>query len=633
MGAVFLGPASTADTGCPVPVTPPSSGGVYRLSTPAHLMWVKSGTDVSEATRMSSQYAIDADINMSGCTWSSGIAGASTALTGSLEGGGHSISGLTIGATGPHEHMGLIQDLGSGGIVRDLSVSGSVSLTVTGAGVSAYVGMVVGLVDGGTVANVITSGSVTASGDAMVQVGGVVGSSQNATMEELTSSAAVLATGGPTLVYAGGIVGATSDRLTGMRCTGSVTVTSGGIAHVGGIAGLMYTQTEHADLTADVTLTVQNVADVYVGGVVGTYSYPALTTSSISGTTSGQISVTGATNARAGGIVGSAGALANVVEAHSSIGIDATASVAVWAGGVAGVTRTGTVTGSTATGALTGRSQQASVGGLVGFAGAAVQGSWAAGSVYGWSSGGSGSEVRAGGLIGSGVGAVSEAYATGPVTADGTAALNAVGGLVGSGQPGVSLARTYALGSVTSVRGSAGTSIGGLIGIAASTIAESYAWGAVTVTGTGGTLQANALSGAGGTASGLRTVCRAQGSYVDCDSLQAGLATSGAAMTDISTYANLGWDIAAGCTTTAMWGICPSVNGGTPYLGAFRRPAGAGQVPPSWLRSFARLADESCPDGWGASWAQWPNGSTGGFVCTQVTYWDVALGAWSTRTS
>ena len=37
---------------------------------------------------------------------------------------------------------------------------------------------------------------------------------------------------------------------------------------------------------------------------------------------------------------------------------------------------------------------------------------------------------------------------------------------------------------------------------------------------------------------------------------------------------------------------------------------------PSWLQSYARLSpDEECAEGWGPSWAQWPNDGAGGWTC------------------
>jgi hypothetical protein len=36
-----------------------------------------------------------------------------------------------------------------------------------------------------------------------------------------------------------------------------------------------------------------------------------------------------------------------------------------------------------------------------------------------------------------------------------------------------------------------------------------------------------------------------------------------------------------------------------------------------WLQQSGRLEGDSCLDGWSSSWAEWPNGGTGGFVCSR----------------
>jgi hypothetical protein len=39
----------------------------------------------------------------------------------------------------------------------------------------------------------------------------------------------------------------------------------------------------------------------------------------------------------------------------------------------------------------------------------------------------------------------------------------------------------------------------------------------------------------------------------------------------------------------------------------------------------------SCDLGWSPSWAQWPNGNTGGYVCNKEIYMTTS-GTWSSRT-
>jgi len=37
-----------------------------------------------------------------------------------------------------------------------------------------------------------------------------------------------------------------------------------------------------------------------------------------------------------------------------------------------------------------------------------------------------------------------------------------------------------------------------------------------------------------------------------------------------------------------------------------------------WLQEYPRPVDAQCLAGWGDSWAQWPNDSTGGFTCNRI---------------
>ena len=58
-------------------------------------------------------------------------------------------------------------------------------------------------------------------------------------------------------------------------------------------------------------------------------------------------------------------------------------------------------------------------------------------------------------------------------------------------------------------------------------------------------------------------------------------------------------------------------------------PAAGGSTPPPWFQSHGRIgANDTCEAGWSSSWAQWPNGGTGGFVCNRVVAYDSASGTW-----
>lgn len=52
-----------------------------------------------------------------------------------------------------------------------------------------------------------------------------------------------------------------------------------------------------------------------------------------------------------------------------------------------------------------------------------------------------------------------------------------------------------------------------------------------------------------------------------------------------------------------------------------RAPVDPAQRPPDWMKQYARAEGETCDPDWSPSWAQWPHGGTGGFVCVQVLTW------------
>lgn len=76
-------------------------------------------------------------------------------------------------------------------------------------------------------------------------------------------------------------------------------------------------------------------------------------------------------------------------------------------------------------------------------------------------------------------------------------------------------------------------------------------------------------------------------------------------------------------------------------------PASGDNVPTAPLQQFARAETDTCDEqpvdlvdfpaltghvglAWGASWAQWPNGGTGGFVCSRQPYY-TSRGTWSVQ--
>ena len=163
--------------------------------------------------------------------------------TGTFNGDGHTISGLYI--AGDDNDQGLFGYLDQGGIVQNLTVSG----TVSGGW---YVGGVVGRNDG-TVKNCYNTGAVSGSGWC---VGGVVGKNNGGTVENCYNTGAVNSSGN----RVGGVVGDNGGTV--KNCYNTDAVNSSG-DRVGGVVG-------RNDGTVKNCYNIGTVSGSnYVGGVVG----------------------------------------------------------------------------------------------------------------------------------------------------------------------------------------------------------------------------------------------------------------------------------------------------------------------------------------------------------------------------
>ena len=189
----------------------------------------------------------------------------SNAYKGTFDGGGHTITGLTV--TTSDQYAGLFGYIGSGGTVKDVTLE-EVKIESNN-GMSA-VGGVAGR-SYGTLENCSVSGSVSGSGIA----GGVVGYQSGGFLTGCSSSATVNAGG-----VAGGVAGLTDSGATLTACyaTGDVTLESinSGDNFVGGVVGSNTSCTLKA-CYAWGSVTGSGSGTIYVGGVTGTNDVGTLT--------------------------------------------------------------------------------------------------------------------------------------------------------------------------------------------------------------------------------------------------------------------------------------------------------------------------------------------------------------------
>ena len=206
---------------------------------------------------------LDTNIDLTGKDWTPIGTSFRNSYTGTFDGGGHTIKGLTV--TTNDQFVGLFGSLGKAGTVKNVVMEG---VQITNNHGSGYVGGVVGNSDG-TIENCSVSGSVSGT----AYVGGVVGVQWFGSITGCSSSATVKGMGdvggvagqtrfGATLtacyatgnviieidrtqnISGGGLVGF-NDGISLLACyaTGNVTSTGSGTgnAHIGGFLGDNYT--------------------------------------------------------------------------------------------------------------------------------------------------------------------------------------------------------------------------------------------------------------------------------------------------------------------------------------------------------------------------------------------------------
>ena len=201
-----------------------TSGSPYRLTD----IYGVQGMGTSGPYR-DARYQLASDIDATGtAAWNGGagfapVGSRSAPFTGSLDGAGRTITGLTIARPG-QDNVGLIGFLGSGGRVSGLGLVGG---SVTGTN---YVGGLVGYNTGGTVSQSYTTGSVTGG----FVVGGLAGANDGGEVNQSYASGRV--TGSTGSAYVGGLVGLNvnaNGAVTESYATGSVT----GLFYVGRLVG------------------------------------------------------------------------------------------------------------------------------------------------------------------------------------------------------------------------------------------------------------------------------------------------------------------------------------------------------------------------------------------------------------
>ena len=203
---------------------------------------------------------LTADIDLTGKVWTPIGTGYDNSYTGTFDGGGHTITGLTV--TTNDGYAGLFGYIGDAGTVKNVVMDG-IQITCNHRLGSA--GGVAGFSRGGTIENCSVSGSVSGT----IRAGGVVGVQWEASITGCSSSATVKG-----LAYVGGVAGETNSGATMAACyaTGNVTIEMHPINNIlgGGLVGFNAGSSVLACYaTGNVTSTGSSTGNVYIGGFLG----------------------------------------------------------------------------------------------------------------------------------------------------------------------------------------------------------------------------------------------------------------------------------------------------------------------------------------------------------------------------
>ena len=230
--------------------------GSYTVTSADGLMHV---ADLVNGGKTDINITLDKNIDLTGKGWTPIGTSFKNSYTGTFDGGGHTITGLTV--TTNDKYAGLFGYIGNAGTVKNVVMEG---VLITSNNGSSQAGGVAGF-SRGTIENCSVSGSVSGT----VYVGGVVGVQWGGSITGCSSSATVKG-----MVDVGGVAGQTNSNATMTACyaTGNVTleIASQNNIDVGGAVGFNGgSRILACYATGNVTSTGSSTVNVYIGGFCG----------------------------------------------------------------------------------------------------------------------------------------------------------------------------------------------------------------------------------------------------------------------------------------------------------------------------------------------------------------------------
>ena len=230
------------------------SNGSYTVTSADGLMNV---AELVNGGKTDINITLDKNIDLTGKDWTPIGTSFDNSYTGTFDGGGHTITGLTI--TTKDQFVGLFGYLNRAGTVKNVVMEG---IQITSNHMFGNTGGVAGF-SWGTIENCSVSGSVSGT----KYVGGVVGAQKAGSITGCSSSATVKGT-----VDVGGVAGEKWGSMTACYATGNVTLeidspknlSGGGLVGFNGGSSVLACYA-----TGNVTSTGSSTGNVHIGGFLG----------------------------------------------------------------------------------------------------------------------------------------------------------------------------------------------------------------------------------------------------------------------------------------------------------------------------------------------------------------------------
>ena len=230
------------------------SDGSYTVTSADGLMNI---AELVNGGKSDINITLDTDIDLTGKDWTPIGTDYDNSYKGTFDGGGHTITGLTI--TTKDQFVGLFGYLNRAGTVKNVVMEG---IQITSNHMFGNTGGVAGF-SWGTIENCSVSGSVSGT----KCVGGVVGAQKAGSITGCSSSATVKGT-----VDVGGVAGEKWGSMTACYATGNVTLeidspkdlSGGGLVGFNGGSGVLACYA-----TGNVTSTGSSTGNVHIGGLFG----------------------------------------------------------------------------------------------------------------------------------------------------------------------------------------------------------------------------------------------------------------------------------------------------------------------------------------------------------------------------